>query len=246
MTSIDDELFWVNCNKCAVGLFGVKDGVHVKMFVTNCGCIFCSNCASISTKPQCAACGCNTVKLLPIGKNLPPHALEMFNQNMTSLSKMNKRKSFQDVQVDRSVKIMKRRTKEAGDQFNKEDMLEKKRHAELEKLDRKVEEKRRALADLDKANRKMEEESARSPRPREGRSGQKSSKDRGMSRTGTSGYSSYQGSGGRVRGMYPAGSVISPPVQRNSGDHQFIRPRSKQISSVGKNWKSGPVESFLF
>ena len=257
MTSLR-ELFWVNCNRCAVALFSVEDGVPVKMFVANCGCIFCSHCASISTKPRCVVCGCSTVKLLPIGRKLPTHALEMFNTNLTSLGKMNKRKSFQNMQFDRTLKVLWRQFKKLVDQTGKEAMLERRRQAELDKLDRKIGEKQGVVAGLEKINRQLEQQlRRRQQKPREGGSGQETKQQRqGRRSQGQGGRSKNSGFNNKYPGacggidisMYPPGSVISPPEVRPAQEQRQSQSRhrhNKPASSFSKNWKSG-AGSFLF
>ena len=110
-----DQMFWVCCNTCAVPIFTEKDGQSVKMFLASCGCeylsfivnlirkfpilsipgIYCSSCTERSTKPRCSTCGTPEVGILPVGKNLPSTALEMFNNSETSLAKFNNRRKFQ-------------------------------------------------------------------------------------------------------------------------------------------------------
>ena len=114
-----DQMFWVCCNTCAVPIFTEKDGQPVKMFLASCGCkylsfvvnlirmisilylvnamvgIYCSSCTERSTKPRCSTCGAPEVGILPVGKNLPSTALEMFNNSETSLAKFNNRRKFQ-------------------------------------------------------------------------------------------------------------------------------------------------------
>ena len=110
-----DQMFWVCCNTCAVPIFTEKDGQPVKMFLASCGCeylsfivnlirkfpilsipgIYCSSCTERSTKPRCSTCGTPEVGILPVGKNLPSTALEMFNNSETSLAKFNNRRKFQ-------------------------------------------------------------------------------------------------------------------------------------------------------
>ena len=43
---------------------------------------------------------------MPLGKSLPPQVMEMFNSNLGSLGKLNKRNMFQSRQIDKTAKLM--------------------------------------------------------------------------------------------------------------------------------------------
>ena len=52
------------------------------------------------------SCGARTAKTLPLGKSLPPQVMDMFNSNLGSLGKLNKRTLFQSRQFDKTTKLM--------------------------------------------------------------------------------------------------------------------------------------------
>ena len=108
MTSQNSHLFWVHCNRCAAGLLSAQapQSGPVRMVITSCGCIFCLGCSGPATKAGCVSCGARTAKTLPLGKSLPPQVMDMFNSNIGSLGKFNKRNMFQSRQFDKTTKLM--------------------------------------------------------------------------------------------------------------------------------------------
>ena len=96
------HLFWVHCNRCAASF----QAGPIRMVITSCGCIFCVSCSVPATKDGCVSCGAKNVKTLPLGKNLPPQVMDMFNSNLSSIGKLNKRSLFQSRQFDKTAKLM--------------------------------------------------------------------------------------------------------------------------------------------
>ena len=153
------HLFWVHCNRCAVGMFSASpQSGPARMVITSCGCIFCLSCSGPATQAGCVSCGARTAKTLPLGKSLPPQVMEMFNSNLGSLGKLNKRNLFQSRQIDKTAKLMmnmeKKRiakiTEEAGpeviDELDKElERLQgqlRESEAENERLEARMSQKR--------------------------------------------------------------------------------------------------------
>ena len=96
------HLFWVHCNRCAASF----QAGPIRMVITSCGCIFCVSCSVPATKDGCVSCGARNVKTLPLGKSLPPQVMDMFNSNLSSLGKLNKRTLFQGRQFEKTAKLM--------------------------------------------------------------------------------------------------------------------------------------------
>ena len=114
MSHQENNLFWVSCNACAKAIFSHDDAAKepVKMFVSSCGCLFCSRCVQSCTSSGCSVCGTKSkVKVLPVGKNLPQSIMEMFNKSETSLTKMNKRMEFQTHHFQRACIVLRKKRK---------------------------------------------------------------------------------------------------------------------------------------
>ena len=109
-----NSLFWVSCNACAKGIFS-KDAAtkeSVNMYMSSCGCLYCSRCVHSTTSSGCSVCGAKSkVKVLPIGKNLPQSIMEMFNRTETSLGKMHRRMEFQNLHFERTLRLLQKKRK---------------------------------------------------------------------------------------------------------------------------------------
>ena len=115
MSNQENSLFWVSCNACAKGIFSKDAGSKesVNMYMSNCGCLFCSKCVhSCCISSGCSVCGAKSkVKVLPIGKNLPQSIMEMFNRTETSLGKMHRRMEFQNLHFERTLRLLRKKRK---------------------------------------------------------------------------------------------------------------------------------------
>ena len=114
MSHQENNLFWVSCNACAKAIFSQDDVTKepVKMFVSSCGCLYCSRCVQTCTSSGCSVCGTKSkVKVVPVGKNLPQSIMEMFNKSETSLTKMNKRMEFQTHHFQRACIVLRKKRK---------------------------------------------------------------------------------------------------------------------------------------
>ena len=101
------HLFWVHCNRCAAGMSSASpQSGPARMVITSCGCIFCLSCSGPATQAGCVSCGARTAKTMSLGKSLPPQVMEMFDSNLGSLGKLNKRNMFQRRQIDKTIKLM--------------------------------------------------------------------------------------------------------------------------------------------
>ena len=78
-------LSWVHCNRCAVAMFSSSQSRPKRMMITSCGCIFCSDCSGPATQASCVFCGAMGIKTLPLGRDLPPHVMELFTSNVNSI-----------------------------------------------------------------------------------------------------------------------------------------------------------------
>ena len=87
---------------CCAPIFAA-DGAR-PMFLVSCGCIYCQQCAQSCAANGCRTCGAGPGSVLPIGRSLPPHVMEMFNGISESLVKLDRRLKFQSRHYDRSVK----------------------------------------------------------------------------------------------------------------------------------------------
>ena len=150
--SQSSHLFWMHCNRCAAGMFSASpQSGPPRMVITSCGCIFCVSCSGPATQAGCVSCGARTAKTLPLGKSLPPQVMEMFNSNLGSLGKLNKRNMFQSRQIDKTAKLMmnmeKKRiakiTEEAGPEV-------------IDELDKELERLQGQLREFEAENERLE------------------------------------------------------------------------------------------
>jgi len=148
-----DNLFWVHCNRCTVPMFSGKSSPPTKMMFSSCGCIFCTKCSTKSTENGCKSCGAKKkVQLLPIGKNLPQRVMEMFNNNETSMSKLEKRINFQKVHCVRNEKQLDRFTAYQASRTRKNQEAERKQLLMgINDLERRTKTKKEKLAKLESA-----------------------------------------------------------------------------------------------
>ena len=98
------HLYWLSCNRCSSRFLPPQ--ANKKMFMSSCGCIYCTRCVQASTQSGCVTCRAAPGKVLPIGKNLPQQVVEMFNRNEESLAKINKRSNFQNLHYNRCLKLL--------------------------------------------------------------------------------------------------------------------------------------------
>ena len=152
MTSQTSHLFWVHCNRCAAGLLSASpQSGPIRMVITSCGCIFCLGCSGPATKAGCVSCGARTAKTLPLGKNLPPQVMDMFNSNNNSLGKFNKRTMFQSRQFDKTTKLMMNMERKKIAIMKEEDGPEV-----LSDLDRELERLQGQLREAEAKNERMD------------------------------------------------------------------------------------------
>ena len=147
--SASNGMYWVNCNKCAVGLFSDDGGDLVKMMISSCGCIVCTECITGNNSDRCTICRSRNPKQLIINKHLPQNVMEMFNQNDTSLTKINRRLQFQNEQFERTNKLLDKLLEEAEAELKQQEELERQEAPLMAELDQKIEEKRRNCARLE-------------------------------------------------------------------------------------------------
>jgi len=92
------------------------------------------------------------VQLLPIGKNLPQHVMEMFNNNETSMSKLEKRIHFQKVHNMRNKKQLEKFTAYQASRTRKDQEADRKRILmEINDLENRTKTKKEKLAKIENA-----------------------------------------------------------------------------------------------
>ena len=160
------------------------------MFLSSCGCIYCTRCVQASTQSGCVTCGAAPGKVLPIGKNLPQQVVEMFNRNEESLAKINKRSSFQTLHYNRCLKVLNGAERSLGEQIRTEEREAKNRQQELKMMEERIREKQAqvdrlesALSSLNIASSPVNMEFMTSPPAARHRSGRED-KGGGMGRCG--------------------------------------------------------------
>ena len=87
-------------------MFSTSQSKPKQMMITSCGCIFCTDCSGPATQAGCVSCGAKGTKTLPLGKDLPPHVMELFSNNVNSLVKVGKRQAFKNRQFDQTAQLM--------------------------------------------------------------------------------------------------------------------------------------------
>merc|ERR1719233_2875231 len=93
--------------------------------------------------------------VLPIGKNLPQQGVEMFNRNEESLSKINKRSSFQNLHFNRCLKLLAGMERTLTDQVRAEEREVKHRLQEMKMLEDEIREKQSKVNKLEAALNSM-------------------------------------------------------------------------------------------
>ena len=149
------SLSWVHCNRCATVMFSSSQSRPRRMVITSCGCIFCIDCPGPATQAGCVSCGAKGTKTLPLGRDLPPHVMELFSNNVNSLVKVGKRQAFKNRQFEKTTQLVMDKDKKEEDKLREEkaavrgvdkelDMMRRQlREAENERLDRELVEQER-------------------------------------------------------------------------------------------------------
>ena len=97
------SLSWVHYKRCAAAMFSSSQSGPKKMMITSCGCIFCIDCSGPATQADCVSCGAKVIKTLSLGRDLPPHVMELFTSNVNSLAKVGKRQAFKNRQFEKTA-----------------------------------------------------------------------------------------------------------------------------------------------
>ena len=151
--STQAHLYWLSCNRCSMRYLPLQAGK--RMFMSSCGCIYCMRCVQASTQAGCVTCNAGPGKVLPIGKNFPQQVVEMFNRNEESLSKINKRSSFQNLHFNRCLKLLAGMERTLTDQVRAEEREVKLRLQEMKMLEDKIREKQSKVDKLEAAMNSM-------------------------------------------------------------------------------------------
>jgi len=145
------------------------------------------------------------VQLIPIGKNLPQHVMEMFNNNETSMNKLSKRISFQKIHNVRNNKQLdKFKTYQASKIRKDQEADRKKILMEINDLEKKTKTKKEKLAKLENSLIRFKAKSKKIIPQRN----VKSSSEKKTKKPITSDY-------------LVAGGIISPPIHKNRKKDEF-------------------------
>ena len=184
--STQSPLDWLACNSCSMRFLPPQSGR--RMFTSSCGCIYCIRCVQAFTQTGCVTCSAGPGKVLPIGKNLTQQVVEMFSRNEESLSRINKRSSFQNLHFNRCRKLLTGMERSLADQVRAEEREAKHRLQKLKMLEDKISIREKqskidkleaALNSLNISNSPVHSEFFTSPptgRQRSGREGGRSSR----------------------------------------------------------------------
>ena len=143
------HLYWVSCNRCSTRFLPTQPSK--RMFLSSCGCIYCTRCVQASTQAGCVTCSAAPGKVLPIGKNLPQQVVEMFNRNEESLAKINKRSSFQSLHYNRCLKLLSGLERGLAEQIKAEEREAKNRKQEMKMMEERIREKQTVVDRLESA-----------------------------------------------------------------------------------------------
>ena len=153
-------LSWVHCNSCNVPMFSTSQSKPKRMMITSCGCIFCIDCSGPATQAGCVSCGAKGIKTLPLGKDLPPHVMELFSNNVNSLVKVGKRQAFKNRQFDKTAQLTIDKDKKEEEKFREEKAADQALDKELDTLRRQL---RKAEAENETLDRELMEQRRRGP-----------------------------------------------------------------------------------
>ena len=132
------------------------------MVITSCGCIFCIDCSGPATQAGCVSCGAKGIKTLSLGKDLPPHVMELFNSNVNSLAKVIKRKAFKNRQFEKTAKLMMDFENKEKSQLREKGASLREQDKELARLEKQV---REAEAENERLEAMLEQENGDLPSP---------------------------------------------------------------------------------
>merc|ERR1719228_727102 len=149
LSDTQSHLYWLGCNRCSLRFLPPQTGK--RMLMSSCGCIYCMRCDQASTQGSCTTCKAGPGKVLPIGKTLPQQVMEMFNRNEESLSKINKRSSFQNLHYNRCMKLLSGMEKSMAEQIRVEEREAKHMQQEVKMLEEKIREKKSKVDKLESA-----------------------------------------------------------------------------------------------
>ena len=140
------HLYWLSCSTRFL-----PPQANKNTFMSSCGCIYCTRCVQASTQSGCVTCRAAPGKVLPIGKNLPQQVMEMFNRNEESLTKINKRNSFQTLHFNRCLKLLTGMERSLTEQLRAEEMEAKHRQQQMKVMEERIREKQAQVDKLESA-----------------------------------------------------------------------------------------------
>ena len=85
-------MFWLHCNRC--GYQYTQDGGKKSLSLTNCGHIFCYECARAS-RDKCAVCVATPIRYVPINSEMKPDVAVMFQPPSETIKTAFKASQFQ-------------------------------------------------------------------------------------------------------------------------------------------------------
>ena len=106
------------------------------------------------------SCGAKGTKTLPLGKDLPPHVMELFSNNVSSLVKVGKRQAFKNRQFDKTAQLTIDKNKKEEDKFREEKAAVRGVDKELDMLKRQL---REDEAENERLDRELVEQERRGP-----------------------------------------------------------------------------------
>ena len=106
------------------------------------------------------SCGAKGTKTLPLGKDLPPHVMELFSSNVNSLAKVDKRQAFKKRQFEKTAKLIIDNDKKEEDKLREEKAAVREVDKELDMMKRKL---REAEAENETLDRELMEQERRGP-----------------------------------------------------------------------------------
>ena len=111
------SLFWIHCNRC----YQRPASPEAKFYVTNCGHIYCRNCAGgVHKTKKCDACGTTNVGFVQIGPNMTPETKAGFKKMTDRLQEVFKKVEFQQMMYRHLIQGLKGQVKDARDMAKNE------------------------------------------------------------------------------------------------------------------------------
>lgn len=98
------DMFWIHCNRCLT-LFVEVSAKNGLFYVTNCGHVYCQDCAkrccdvSSGQRTKCFVCNKTDVRPMPMDKNLRPDVKDYFTSIPALIKALYTAADFQNTQL---------------------------------------------------------------------------------------------------------------------------------------------------